>query len=132
MVDTTIARFFGDAEYPLKLTGVQIVELERRSGKGIGAIYSDALAMRFSYTEVAETLRLALIGGGMDHKRASELAVTYALPITPAYALIVEVLSAAFSGPQAEPAPDDEPAISPDISGATYADAINASIFTNG
>ncbi|MGN8117500.1 gene transfer agent family protein [Labrys sp. 22185] len=131
MADTSITRFFGDAEYPLKLTGVQIVELERLTGKGIGAIYSDALAMRFAYAEVAETLRIALIGGGMDHKRASELVAAYTLPLTPSYTLVVEVLSAAFSGPQAEAAPDDEPAISPDISNATYADAINAS-FNNG
>jgi hypothetical protein len=77
-----LKQFFGDAEYPVALTPALVIELERATGSGIGAITQRLFNRSFAYADVTETIRLSLIGGGMTAERAKQLTDTYA-PSTP-------------------------------------------------
>lgn len=80
MSDTSTVVFIGDAERTLCLTPPMIVELERITGMGIGAIFARAADLAFSHRELTETVRLALIGGGMSDKAAADLVAAYITP----------------------------------------------------
>jgi hypothetical protein len=82
---TEIKAFFGDQEYRLRLTPDLVVELERQAGAGIGALSKRVFAGQFAIRVLIEVIRLALIGGGLDPKRAKELTDTYCnRPVTDA------------------------------------------------
>ena len=70
---------FGDGEHDFRLTGPMILELERKCGSGIAALCTRLFNRSFSDTDLHETLRCALIGGGTDPKRAGELIATYSV-----------------------------------------------------
>lgn len=92
--------FFGDAEHSFRLTAPMVIELERKTGAGIGALCTRVFAKQFSQSDLQETIRCALIGGGMDPKRAAEMIAAYAVdrPIMEIYSLAVAVVEAAFFG----------------------------------
>lgn len=95
--------FFGEGEHSFDLTKVEIIlELERKTGAGIGALCSRVFAGHFSHTDIIETIRLALIGGGTSPERALELVNTYvpARPFVRAQSLAVNILQARFFGDQ--------------------------------
>jgi hypothetical protein len=96
--------FIGDADRLLKLTPVQIVELERLSACGIGALCRRLFAGDFNHADVVETIRLSLIGGGTSPKEAAALVAAYIAPAPLAenYALAVEILDRLWHG--SEPA----------------------------
>lgn len=73
-----VRQFFGDAEYDFHLPPDLVIELERKTGFGIGAIFRRFLASDFGFSDLTEVLRLGLIGGGMDAKEAATLVSTYA------------------------------------------------------
>jgi hypothetical protein len=106
MTDTTpqpqLWKFFGDAEHAFALTPPFILELERATGAGIGKLCSRLFDRAFDYKDVTETIRLALIGGGMDPKRATEMIETYVAgrPLIFGYEIAVAVLEHAWFGPQ--------------------------------
>jgi hypothetical protein len=77
---TPYIAFFADGEHSFRLTAPLIRELEAKCNSGIGAIAQRAFARAFTQTEITETVRLALIGGGMPAKRAHELVAAYATP----------------------------------------------------
>lgn len=83
--------FFGDGEKSFALAAEQIIELERKTGAGVGLIYQQFVSAQFRFADALEVLRLGLIGGGASPVKASELIETYAKP-TP----VVEVFSLAF------------------------------------
>ncbi len=97
--------FFGDAEHEFALGGDQIVELERVTGAGIGAICARVFNGTFAYADITETIRLALIGGGLDPQEAAALTKAYVpmRPIAETMALAVDVLSAVYFGPASGP-----------------------------
>lgn len=97
---TPLKLFFGDAEHDFALTPGLILELEAKTGTGIGAFSRRLLAGDFAHAWITETLRLALIGGGEAPQTAAKLVATYvpARPLIEAYALAVEVISALMNG----------------------------------
>jgi len=105
MTDTTaqpLRMFFGDAEHTFALPPAMILELERTTDAGIGRLCSRLFAREFAYADVKETLRIALIGGGMDPKRAAEMIETYVTgrPLIHGYEIAVAVLEHVWFGPQ--------------------------------
>lgn len=97
-----VKQFFGDAEHVFKLDPGMIVELERKAGSGIGAIVKRFLATEFTHADLTETLRLGLVGGGMDPQDAAALVDLYAerLSITHLYETALPVIEAAFFDPE--------------------------------
>lgn len=92
--------FFGDDTYPFALTDQMIEELERKQGVGIGALYQRCVRMEFSITDLAQIIRLGLVGGGMAPERAAQLTSTYASnrPFEELYPLALDILDARWSG----------------------------------
>ena len=96
--------FFGDAEYSFALTDDMITELERLSGVGIGALYMRAVGMQFSIADIVQTIRLGLIGGGMNPQRAKTLTDTYAAnrPMSETFPLALDILDCRWNGASTE------------------------------
>lgn len=95
-----LKQFYGDAEYPLALTPALVIELERLAGSGIGAITQRVFNRSFAYGEVVETIRIALIGGGMTAERAKQVTDTYApiIPLVESMNVAVAVLERLWLG----------------------------------
>ncbi len=93
--------FFGDAERTFELTAPMVIELERVTNTGIGALFRRLINSDFKQGEIADTIRLALIGGGETPERAAELVQTYVMqrPLTESYALAVTILESLWFGP---------------------------------
>ena len=68
--EMTHRAFFGDGERDFRITPELIVELERKSGAGIGGLCRRLFAGDFKHSDVTETIGLALIGGGTSPKEA--------------------------------------------------------------
>lgn len=100
MADTTTRLFVGDAAHDLALTPPMIVELERLTGRGIGGIFRRLAASEFAFAEVVETIRLALVGGGMEPQRADEIVETYVKPrpLAEIFPIALSVMEAAWFG----------------------------------
>ncbi|MBS0535384.1 MAG: gene transfer agent family protein [Proteobacteria bacterium] len=92
--------FFGDARRAFTLTPALLIELERKAGVGIGALCQRIFRGEFAAAEVAETIRLALIGGGEPPESASALVETYVIerPLHEGYSLAVAILETVFFG----------------------------------
>lgn len=91
--------FFGDRERDFALTPHLIPELERLTGKGIGALVENV--RRASFAEITATIRLALIGGGSHPQEAEALVKTYipAHPLGEAHLLALDILTDLWTGP---------------------------------
>jgi hypothetical protein len=98
MTETTHRQFFGDREREFVLTPALIVELERTTGTGIGALFRRLAANEFRH--LIETVRLGLIGGGASPEEAHALVAAYVAgrPILEAYPLALSILEALFFG----------------------------------
>jgi hypothetical protein len=92
--------FFGDAEYSFRLTAPMIIELERKTGAGIGALCARVFNRQFSQSDIHETIRHALVGGGIAPARAAELIAAYVIdrPISETYPLAVAIAEHAWFG----------------------------------
>lgn len=103
---TSHRAFFGDSERTFAITPELITELERVTGAGIGGLCRRLFAGDFRQTEVLETIRLALIGGGETPENAAALVRTYAAgrPLIESYTLAVSTLEALWFGAK-PPAP---------------------------
>lgn len=96
--------FFGDRKREMALTAKVIPELERTTGVGIGALCENLVRGNFTYREITETIRLALIGGGTSPEEAANLVNTY-VPIRPlgdAHILAADILTFLWTGSDAE------------------------------
>jgi hypothetical protein len=93
-------QFFGDAERDFRLSPDLVLELERKTGAGIGNLSRRFFAGDFSFTELAEVIRLGLIGGGTEPEEAAALVKTYgdSMPITGLYAVALPVIEALMFG----------------------------------
>ena len=99
----------------------EIGELERRCAAGIGEIMVRLAAHRFFAHDIAETIRLALIGGGLSQADAETLMRWNVLgrPLAENLQLAGHILEAAVSGvsapgnPETEGANDAAPETSP-------------------
>jgi len=96
--------FFGDATYQFQLTTPMILELERKTGVGVGLLIKRIAASRnsldFRLTEVSEIIRLGLIGGGLKPERALELVETYVhgKPLGNSQIIAMQILEALYFG----------------------------------
>ena len=100
MTELTHKAFFGDREYDFLLTPAMIVELERVTGTGIGALCARLLARDFRHGDLIEVIRLALIGGGTSPKDADALVSAYAInrPLAEVFPLSVAILNRLWFG----------------------------------
>lgn len=96
----THRQFFGDADRDFRLTPELIVELERKTGTGIGALCKRLFAGQFAHADVLETIRLAIIGGGEKPEVAASLISAYAAsrPLAETYPIAVAVLETTWFG----------------------------------
>ncbi|WP_375763073.1 gene transfer agent family protein [Bradyrhizobium sp. Pha-3] len=96
---TPYSTFFGDAEHTFQLTPALITELEAKCGP-IGALFHRVNYKQFSQSDLSETIRLALIGGGTAPKRAAELIAAYVAdrPIAETLPLAVKILERVWFG----------------------------------
>lgn len=97
---TLRGQFFGDGPHDFALTDAMIAELERIAGKGIGALFLAVVASQFTLVELVETIRLGLVGGGMNPQRALELVETYARnrPLAEVHPLALAIIETRYSG----------------------------------
>jgi hypothetical protein len=101
--------FFGDRDRDFALSPELIMELEKVTGAGIGALSRRVIAGQFQYRDLSETIRLGLVGGGETPERAAELVKVYVAgqPLNGAHALAVAILSALWFGTAKEGSTDD-------------------------
>jgi hypothetical protein len=100
MTGTSHTGYFGDAEYKFRITPPLVLELEAKCGAGIGAICHRVFHRQFAQSDITETIRLALIGGGTAPKRAAELIASYAAdrPLSETYPLAAKILEKLWFG----------------------------------
>ena|SRR5258705_7837415 len=92
--------FFADAEYTFRITPALVLELESKCGAGIGTICNRVFHRAFAQADIAETIRLGLIGGGTAPKRAAELIAAYVAdrPLSETYPLAAKILEKLWFG----------------------------------
>lgn len=100
MSDTSHTAFFGDGEKVFALPAEMIIELERKTGVGFGALYQRFMAGQFHFADIMEIVRLGLIGGGTSPAEAMALVDAYAKsrPILETFPLALDILEAKWSG----------------------------------
>ncbi|KAB0679515.1 gene transfer agent family protein [Aureimonas leprariae] len=94
--------FFGNAEHDFRLELPQILELERSRDAGIGELSRRVMGSSYRLADLTETLRLALVGGGLDPQEAAALVTAY-LPMQPlekTLTIAVDVLTELYFGAQ--------------------------------
>lgn len=96
----THRQFFGDREQAFALTPELIVELERKTGAGIGGLCRRLFAGEFRHADLLDIIRLALIGGGVSPQDAAGLVAAYAQsrPLAETYPLAVSILETVWFG----------------------------------
>lgn len=96
----THVAFFGDGERAFALPPELIMELERKTGAGIGLLCRRVFDRSFALADLTETIRLALIGGGASPMEAAALVATYAAgrPISETFPLAAAILETVFFG----------------------------------
>lgn len=96
--------FFGDRERQFALTPALIPELERLTSVGIGKLCQKLVQGDFSFLEITETIRLAMIGGGTSPQEAAALVQTYiaASPLGDAHVLAANILTELWAGPESD------------------------------
>lgn len=98
--DMTHRAFFGDGERDFKITPELVIELERKTGAGIGGLCRRLFAGDFRHADMIEVVRLALIGGGTSPIEAEALIAAYAVkrPLAEIYPLAVAILETLWFG----------------------------------
>ena len=104
--------FFGDAEHRFALTDPMVAELERLTECGVGALYSRIVKQAFKASDLAQIIRLGLIGGGMAPERAAQMVQTYATdrPLGETFPLALDVLDARWFGTPTPETPKEDAA----------------------
>lgn len=92
--------FFGDADYDFRITPNLVIELEHKTGAGIGNLCSRVFTKQFAQADIHETIRLSLIGGGAAPERAASLVASYVVdrPFSETYPLAVAILDDLWFG----------------------------------
>ncbi|MBX5149564.1 gene transfer agent family protein [Rhizobium lentis] len=93
-------QFFGEADHSFHLEPSLVLELERRLGSGIGAIYRRFISADFGFADLTQVIRLGLIGGGMEPKNAAELVEVYGarMSVSELYMVALPVMEALMTG----------------------------------
>lgn len=92
--------YFGDGEKTFALTMPMVLELQNKTGAGIGLLYQRAMSMQFGIADLIETIRLGLIGAGTSPADAQHLVDAYAVnrPVMEILPLALDILECAWSG----------------------------------
>ena len=95
--------FFGDGEHTFALTPPMIQELEKKTSAGFGVLLFRLVAKQFSMSDIVETIRCALIGGGKPPAEAADLVKTYVAerPFIETFPLALTILETRFFGADA-------------------------------
>ncbi|CUW88463.1 gene transfer agent family protein [Rhizobium pusense] len=95
--------FFGDGDKTFALTNEMILELERKTGVGIAALYARFMRQEFHFADMIEIIRTGLIGGGTSPAHAQTLVDIYAKPrpVMEIFPLAFDILDARWSGTEA-------------------------------
>jgi hypothetical protein len=77
-----------------------IIELEHKTGAGIGALCARIFNRQFAQADITETIRLSLIGGGLKPERAATLVASYAVdrPLSETYPVALAILENVWFG----------------------------------
>lgn len=103
---------FADGFYPFKFNLKCLSELQIKCDAGIGLIYERVCSGHFKIEDLVETVRLGLIGGGLDGPKARRLIEVYAPGGSDQHALewwhrhAVAILAATIHGYSPPDAPD--------------------------
>ncbi|WP_020085699.1 gene transfer agent family protein [Hyphomicrobium zavarzinii] len=97
---------FADSEYRFRLNIVGLEELEEKCGVGMGAIYMRLHSPNYTLSDVRETIRLGLVGGGLRPERALTLVKRYVdeRPIDESWLLARTIIGATMHGVFTDPA----------------------------
>jgi Protein of unknown function (DUF3356). len=105
-----VVLFFGDQEYLFRLTVKQIIELEEKCQAAFGVIYHRLMNGIFTVNDVTETIRLGLIGGGLEPIKAAKLTERYGIPLAESHQVARLVIGAVMFGFEKSPLGKDQAA----------------------
>ena len=111
-MSTAIEQPFGDGDYLFNLRLKQLEELQEKTGFGPFRSLQRLFEGDAFVSEIAETIRLGLVGGGTDPVEARKLVSRYVddCPLAPNRLLAQAVLAAVTIGlPDAKGGEEDEP-----------------------
>ncbi|MDW5314081.1 gene transfer agent family protein [Rhizobium sp. PL01] len=92
--------YFGDGKKTFALTPEMILELDRKTGVGIAALYGRFMRQDFHFNDMIELIRTGLIGGGTSPAEAQTLVDLYAKPrpVMEIFPLAFDILDARWNG----------------------------------
>lgn len=96
--------FFGDGEKAFAFpTRDLIIELETKTGHGVGVLFRRFRDTSYSFTDVSEIIRIGLIGGGTAPEEANRLVSVYVIgrPLAEVFAVADGVITTLFFGVEA-------------------------------
>lgn len=104
--------FFADREHEFGLQIAEAEELQELTGFGPQALWKRAASGDWGPKELVETIRLGLVGGGMDKEKAWRLVERHVRPGYFAYCAILAetILKLAIWGVEEEPLGEPTPA----------------------
>lgn len=77
-INGSVKLTWGDAEHEFNVAKIkQVLELEEKCGAGVAEIFDRLRNNRWRINDLRETLRLGLIGGGMEPSKALKLVISY-------------------------------------------------------
>lgn len=119
--------FFGDGEQTFALPFPLLKELQNKTGVGIGALFHRVRSLHFSIADISETIRLGLIGGGMQPKDAFALVQTYVenRPLAESLPVALGILDAVWFGTSADSQDDQRHDVTEAAKTGDLAAAIN-------
>jgi len=119
-VQATVTMDWGDGTYTFRLTVTGAIELEEKCDAPFMVVHQRLAANAYKVSDVRETVRLGLIGGGMEPAKALGLVRKYVddRPITENWLVARAVLGGLLFGFEAEPLGNQEaaPATAPNVS----------------
>ncbi len=120
--------FFGDGTYVFAFPSKELIEeLERKTGVGIGGLFRRFRTSDYSLADVLNVIRIGLVGGGLNPKRADELVNLYAVgqPLADVFAVADGVIAALFFGSEEPtPEPSETPSLIPVEEGSALHDQL--------
>ena len=103
-------QFFGDGYYNFSLKIGQLQTLQEKTGLGAFALLNKFYNQEWFVSELKETIRLGLIGGGNQPKLAYDLTEEYVIEgyLLDHVPLAIGIIQVALSGVEDEPIDDDQ------------------------
>lgn len=94
---------WGDGEHLFKLSVAGLLELEEKTKRPFAEIFSRVSGGGYGIADVAETIRLGLIGGGKSPIEAKTLVDRYVLPLAESQPVARLILLGVMFGFEASP-----------------------------